>query len=319
MSKFINPFTDYGFKRIFGQEFHKDILMDFLNDLLEGERIIKDINYTDKEVLAPMQSERNIIYDIYCTTDTGEHIIVEMQNGMQKHFKDRALYYISGDIHNQGVKGNTWKYELVPVYGIYFTNWKLENEYKDQLRVDVGLTDLATGKLFSDKMRMIFIQVPLMTKSEMECETNFERWIYVLKNMETLSRMPFAAQKAIFDRLGNLAMIEALPEKDRNDYEESLRVYRDSITVYEDAREIGFEEGRKEGIQQGMEKGIQQGMEKGIQQGMEKGRKEGREEGMEKGSRNKALEVATNMKKFGMDNASICQLTGLTPEEVAKL
>ena len=109
--------------------------------------------------------------------------------------------------------------------------------------------------------------------------------------METLSRMPFAAQKAIFDRLGNLAMIEALPEKDRNDYEESLRVYRDSITVYEDAREIGFEEGRKEG----------------------------REEGMEKGSKNKALEVATNMKKFGMDNASICQLTGLTSEEVAKL
>ena len=127
--------------------------------------------------------------------------------------------------------------------------------------------------------------------------------------------MPFAAQKAIFDRLGNLAMIEALPEKDRNDYEESLRVYRDSITVYEDAREIGFEEGIQKGIQQGM----QQGMEKGIQQGMEKGRKEGREEGMEKGLKTKAIEVATNMKKFGMDNASICQLTGLTPEEVAKL
>ena len=129
--------------------------------------------------------------------------------------------------------------------------------------------------------------------------------------METLSRMPFAAQKAIFDRLGNLAMIEALPEKDRNDYEESLRVYRDSITVYEDAREIGFEEGREKGRKEGIQQGMEKGRREGIQQGMEKG--------MEKGSKNKALEVATNMKKFGMDNASICQLTGLTPEEVAKL
>ena len=335
MGKFINPFTDYGFKRIFGQEFNKDILMDFLNDLLEGERIIKDINYTDKEVLAPMKSERNIIFDIYCTTDSGEHIIVEMQNGVQKHFKDRALYYISGDIHNQGVKGRNWKYELVPVYGIYFMNWHFEEEYQDQLRIDIGLTDLSTGKLFSDKMRMIFIQIPLMTKSEDECETNFERWIYVLKNMETLSRMPFAAQKAIFDRLGNLAMIEAMPEKDRNDYEESLRVYRDSITVYEDAVEVGMERGFKKGLQkgfeqgiekgiekgieQGIEKGIEKGIEQGIEQGIEKGIEQGIEKGIEKGRKEAQIEFARKLKWMGMDTITICEASGLSAEDVAML
>ena len=284
MGKFINPFTDFGFKKLFGQQFSKPILIDFLNDLLEGERRIVDIVYTDKEVLPRMKSERGIIYDIYCETDTGEHIIVEMQNKMQEYFVDRALFYLAGDIHTQGQKGDNWDYKLIPVYGIYFMNWKFNRgERPERLRMDVGLTDLATGELFSDKMRMIFIQVPLMTKSEDECETNFERWIYVLKNMDTLSRMPFAAQKAIFDELGSLAEIEAMPEPDRSQYEESLRVYRDNLAVMRCERNAG------------------------------------REEGLAEGERKKQIDIAKNMKIFGMDSVTICQLTGLTPEEVANL
>ncbi len=207
-----------------------------------------------------------------------------MQNKMQEYFVDRALFYLAGDIHTQGQRGDNWDYKLIPVYGIYFMNWKFNRgERPERLRMDVGLTDLATGELFSDKMRMIFIQVPLMTKSEDECETNFERWIYVLKNMDTLSRMPFAAQKAIFDELGSLAEIEAMPEPDRSQYEESLRVYRDNLAVMRCERNAG------------------------------------REEGLAEGERKKQIDIAKNMKIFGMDSVTICQLTGLTPEEVANL
>ena len=265
MGKFINPFTDYGFKKIFGQDFNKDFLIDFLNVLLEGERHIVDINYVDKELLPSVKSERGIIYDVFCTTDTGEHIIVEMQNR----------------IH----------YSLVPVYGIYFMNWEFPEGNKGKLRTDVGLTDLSTGKLFTDRMRMIFIQIPLMTKEEEECETDFERWIYVLKNMETLTRMPFAAQKAIFDRLGSIAEIEAMDEPERSMYDESLRIYRDSLAVARGEWERGRQEGR--------------------QQGRQEGRQEGRVES--------ALEIAKNMKLLGLDIPTICKATRLTQEQIEKL
>ena len=231
-----------------------------------------------------------------------------MQNRMQEYFVDRALFYLAGDIHTQGQKGDSWNYKLIPVYGIYFMNWEFDRaERPERLRIDVGLTDLATGELFSDKMRMIFIQVPLMTKSEEDCETDFERWIYVLKNMETLSRMPFAAQKEIFSRLGSLAEIEAMPEPERSQYEESLRVYRDNLTVMRCERQAGLKEGREEGRAEGREEGRAEGRAEGLEIGLEKGREV------------MAMEVARNLKSLNLDIATICQATGLTPAEVEKL
>ena len=93
MGRFINPFTDVGFKRIFGQSVHKDLLIDFLNNLLEGEKQIKDISFLDKELLPEFQGDRGTIYDIYCTTESGEEFIVEMQNCEQAYIRERAIYY----------------------------------------------------------------------------------------------------------------------------------------------------------------------------------------------------------------------------------
>ncbi|MDR1005226.1 MAG: Rpn family recombination-promoting nuclease/putative transposase, partial [Prevotellaceae bacterium] len=69
MSKFINPFTDFGFKLIFGQELTKDLLIDFLNDLLDGERVITDISFLNTEQLPRIPEERGTVYDVYCQTD----------------------------------------------------------------------------------------------------------------------------------------------------------------------------------------------------------------------------------------------------------
>lgn len=79
MTKFINPFTDVGFKKIFGQEMTKDLLIDFLNDLLVDEKHIIDITFLDKEILPEYMGDRGVIYDIYCTAENGEQFIVEMQ------------------------------------------------------------------------------------------------------------------------------------------------------------------------------------------------------------------------------------------------
>ena len=105
MGRFINPFTDFGFKFLFGREVEKELLIDFLNDLLVGEHVITDIQFLNNEQQPEVKTERGLIYDIYCRTNTGEHIIVEMQNREQPYFKDRALFYLSRLLPNKREKG----------------------------------------------------------------------------------------------------------------------------------------------------------------------------------------------------------------------
>ena len=241
MSKFINPFTDVGFKRIFGQEINKDLLIDFLNALLVGERQVKNIKFLDKELLPVFDKDRGVTFDIYCTDEKGEQFIVEMQNQSHLNFKNRTVYYLSEAIARQGEKGTSWQYALNAVYGVFFLNFRLPETMKHKLRTDIILADRDTHELFSDKMRFIFIELPSFDKEEEQCENDFERWIYVLKNMETLQRMPFRAQKAVFEKLEKIVALASLSRDERARYDESLKILRDRLS------EIAYEEGKEEG------------------------------------------------------------------------
>lgn len=277
MGRFINPFTDYGFKKIFGQEISKDLLIDFLNDLLEGERVITDLTFLNNEQLPEYDEGRGLIYDIYCSTDTGEKIIVEMQNKSQMRFKERALYYLSNAIVQQGEKGIDWRFNIKAVYGIFFMNFLFDDSVK--LRTDVILANRETGKLFSDRMRQVFIALPVFQKEEEECENDFERWIYTLKNMETLKRMPFKARKAVFEKLEEIADVASLNKEERERYENSVNVYRTNMCVLDAAKQ----------------------------------------EGMEKGMIQERLSNARKMKAEGIDDALISKITNLTIEEIERL
>ena len=112
MANYINPFTDIGFKRIFGQEFSKPLLIDFLNNLLIGEKRIVNLKFLDKEQPPVFVDDRSLIYDIYCELDNKEKIIVEMQNCEQSYFKRRSIYYVSEAIARQGEKGPDWQYDI---------------------------------------------------------------------------------------------------------------------------------------------------------------------------------------------------------------
>ena len=230
MGKFINPFTDVGFKRIFGQEVSKPVLLAFLNSLLRDERRIVNIQYLDKEKIGLNDGNRSLIYDILCETDSGEYIIVEMQNRSQPFFKNRSIYYMSRSIVEQGERGNEWEYDIKAVYLIAFLNFKL-HDISDEFRTDVGLMDMKRLTPFSDKLRMIFLQLPYFQKELDECEDVFEKIIYVLQNMEILQRMPFLAQDAVFKRLSEIAEVSSLTKEERRQYDESLKQYRDTIAV----------------------------------------------------------------------------------------
>lgn len=293
MGRFINPYTDFGFKMLFGREMSKDLLIDFLNDLLIGERVITDLTFLNNEQLPEYQEGRGIIYDVYCTTDTGEKIIVEMQNRSQVNFKSRALFYLSKAIANQGLTGVTWLFDIKAVYGIFFMNFQLEKNNK--LRTDVILADRDTKELFSDKLRQVFISLPMFTKEEDECENDFERWIYVLKNMEKLDRMPFKAKKAVFEKLEEIADVSALSKEDRDIYDHNLKLYRDYMASMESAKIEGREAGREEG------------------------REEGKIEGIEEGRKEEKKAIARNLKSLGTPVDIITTATNLTVEEIEKL
>ncbi len=166
---------------------------------------------------------------------------------------------------------------------------------KGRFRKDIILADKETHELFIDKMRFIFLELPSFQKEEDECENDFERWIYVLKNMETLKRMPFKAQKSVFDELEKIVDISALSKEERMKYDESIKVYRDNLAIASGQRKLGH----KEGFEEGMEKGIKKGKEKG------------------KEERNR--EIARNLKFIGLSPEQISQATGLSLEEINNL
>ena len=242
MGKFVNPFTDIGFKRIFGQEISKPLIIDFLNNLLKGERTITDLTFLDKEIPAQTIDGRSLIYDLYCKDLNGEHFIVEMQNKTQPYFKDRSIYYVSQAIAQQGEKGLVWEYNIHAVYLVALLNFTLQ-DIGTTFRTDVALMDMKSKEFFSKKVRMIYLQLPYFKKEAETCENDFERWIYVLKHMETLNRLPWMAQNSVFDRLAQIADISSLTKEERIKYDKSIKQYRDALNVYEGARIEGREEG----------------------------------------------------------------------------
>ena len=245
MGRFINPFTDFGFKFLFGREVEKELLIDFLNDLLVGEHVITDIRFLNNEQPPEVKTERGLIYDIYCVTDTGERIIVEMQNREQPYFKDRALFYLSRAITQQAKRG-VWNFQLDAVYGVFFMNFVMDKDMPSKIRTDIVLSDRDTGKLFSNKFRQIFIELPNFNKEEDECENDFERWIYILKHMDTLDRMPFKARKAVFERLEKLASKANMTQEERAQYEEEWKVYNDYFNTLDFAEQKGLQKGKEE-------------------------------------------------------------------------
>ena len=298
MGKFINPFTDVGFKRIFGQEMSKPVLIAFLNSLLKDEHHIVDVKYLDKEQLGISDGDRSLIYDIFCETEGGEHIIVEMQNKYQPYFKKRSIYYVSRSIVEQGERGSQWKYDIKAVYLVAFLNFKL-SDISDDFRTDVALMDMKRRTVFSDKVRLIYLQLPYFTKEADDCENDFERIIYVLKHMDVLKRMPWILQDSVFKKLSEIAEVASLNKEERKQYDESLRHYRDTLIVMEGQYMEGEKKGRAEGRAEG------------LAEGEKKGRAEGRTE--------EKLDNARKMKAKGFAVEDILDITGLTAEEIDTL
>ena len=328
MAEYINPRVDWAFKRIFGTEDTKECLITFLNGVFEGEFVIKDVKFLKTEQTRHQKRERGVIFDVACVTDEGRHIIVEMQKKEQRYFVDPALYYSSKAIVEQAKPGE-WDFRLTPVYTVCFMDFIAETGIPCQFRTDIGLgmlyedvssekehckkkaaktkTKAKAWKLSDlrygfEKMRLVFLQLPLFEKKQPECMEIFDCWIYVLNNMEHLKEIPFLDKYPVFRKLAAIGDLQKLTPEEREYYEEDVKIMRD---LY--ATDKWEKEKRRMAI------------EKALKEGMQKGMAEGRAEGRAEGETRKSLSIAQKMLLAGLPYTQIMDFTGLTQEQIDSL
>lgn len=246
--KYINPFTDYGFKRLFGEEPNKDLLLDFLNELLKEEQgRITELSYLPNEKLPISVGDRRAIFDIYCTNEKGEQFIVEIQKAEQKFFKDRTIFYSTFPIQEQARnKDRFWNFELKAIFTIGILDFVFEESDIDKYRHDVKLTELDTKNVFYDKLTYIYLEMPKFKKNVKELVTRFDKWMFVLKNLPKLDRIPIELKESIFLKLFETAEISKLNPEEYKQYEASVNAYRDIFNIKSTYLEKGKSEGKIE-------------------------------------------------------------------------
>lgn len=245
-AKYLNPFTDFGFKKIFGEEASKPLLIDFLNALLPQNDKIVDLTFKNNEQIGQTDLDRKAIYDIYCENEKGEKFIVELQKAKQNYFKERTIYYSTFPIREQAEKGE-WNYRLKAIYciGILdFTFDDYENEpEKNEVVHTIKLKD-QNGKTFYDKLTFIYLEMPNFKQAENELKTRLDKWLYFIKHLEDFQTIPTIFTDEVFSQAFAKAELAKFGQIELANYESSLKMYRDLKGVIDTA----FDEGKLEMI-----------------------------------------------------------------------
>lgn len=288
-TKYINPFTDFGFKKIFGEEASKTLLLDFLNAILPESGKIVDLTFKNSERLGETEEKRRAVYDIYCETEKGEKIIVELQKAKQNYFRERTIYYATFPIREQGEKGD-WDFNLKAVYCIGILDFTFDNPKDDLNKGEYAHTiklKNQNGKTFYEKLTFIYFEMPNFRKKVEELETRLDKWLYFIKHLEDFQVIPNIMADKVFQQAFEKAELAKLGYTEMKEYEHSLKIFRDLNGAFTTARD----EGRIAG--------------------MLEGKTEGKMEGK--------IEMASFMKAENESIEKIIKYTGLTKEEIEKL
>ena len=313
--RFAELLCDFMFKRLFGSEANEDVLIGFLNMLLEDSDIVP-VDFIPTERLGETEDDRKSIFDISCKCRDGKTFIIEMQRGRQKHFRKRAIYYTTYPINEQGRDAREqyvkdlaagtenarfdWDYDLKPVTVVAVLNFSfkhLDDEWPDdRFRSSYRLREDGTHEIMTDVLRFVFLELGRFRKRIWELETRFDKWVYLLKHMHELSEIPKEFSDPLFTRLFMLAEIDNFTAEEYQQYLESLENMGDYQNIINTAVEEAELRGRAIG--------------------REEGREEGRVEGRVEGQFSKAVEVAAKLIATGMSKAQAASLVGLSEEDL---
>jgi len=329
--RYINLFTDFGFKKLFGEEPNKDLLIDFLNScLLSDNQQVTKLEYKKNDRLGQSDIDRNVVFDLYCENQNGEKFIVELQKAKQTHFKDRILFYSTFPIQEQAPKG-IWDYQLKSVYAIAILDFSFNDGDKDKVIVKrkkkeglveepeieyisapkekkkdstvvnrVKLMDIERKEVFYDKLLFVFLQIPNFSKPITEIDNNFERWLYVFKNLHKLDGIPKELQTHIFEKVFKIAEYTKLKREEQAKYRDSLKYYNDLKNSLDTAKQ----EGRIE-------------VEEQLLPIIEEERRLKEDERRQKEeAQQKLLQTAQTLLRKGMSKDEVVQITGLSKDRI---
>jgi predicted transposase/invertase (TIGR01784 family) len=303
MPTYIDPFTDFGFKRIFGSEESKPLLISFLNDLLPIEDKIISLNFNKNEYAGMLQEDRKAIFDINCTDEKNNHFIVELQRAEQTYFQDRALYYTSFPIQEQATRGS-WDFQLTPIYFVGILNF-IVNDFDDDNYLHYGqITDRDTNKIMYNKLSFIYIELPKFKKTEAELSNHLEKWLWFFNALSELDEIPESFRGDIIKDAFSLSRLANMKPDKRKEYELSLKHHRDWVNTMTTAMDTAER------------KGLERGLEKGLEEGQKKGREEGQKKGREEGANQEKIEIAKLSILQDFDTQTISRITGLSIEDI---
>ncbi len=311
--RYLNPFTDFGFKKIFGTEASKPLLIDFLNAILQLPDPIKDLSFylgpttaprgpsrKNLEQLGSSDLERKAIYDIFCESTKGEKFIVELQKANQRFFKDRTVYYATFPIQQQAERGD-WNYRLSPIYCVNILNFRFQDDVLDKepkVLHRVQLKD-QDDQVFYQKLMLVYLEMPNFTLELEELADRKDQWLYFLKHLEDFESIPELFKDQIFEQAFEVAAIARMNNEDHMKYQGSLKVLRDNFATMQQAEIAALE--------RGLERGLEIGKAEGIQEGLERGALE---------AKLKVLQIARGLKESNMTLEEIAKITDLTLQEL---
>lgn len=285
--KYADLLDDDVFKLVFGRESTKDVMIEFLNQVIP-DRKIEDLDFIDKEMHPVERDLRGSVYDMSCRTDDGSRVIVEVQRRKQPFYPERALYYSTFQIQRQ-VEAGAEEYDFLPVYVVNILNFIMDHNLEStEVKTVYRLLEENTHRLLTDRVTFIFLELPKFQKRLEDLDGNIlEGMYFCFKNMAILGERPEVLTHKIFSKIFEVSELYNMDKVTRDKILHKMTTERDLRNQMAWARKEAIEEGLAEGRAEG--------------------------------SMDKALEIAGKMKALGVDLSIILQVSGLTEDQVAAL
>ena len=254
--KYADLLNDEVFKLVFGRESTKDVMIEFLNQVILDRRIL-DLEFIDKEMHPVERDAKGTVYDMFCKTDDGSKIIVEVQRRKQPFYPERALYYSTFQIQRQ-VEAGAEYYDFLPVYVVSILDFVMDDDpQSNAVRTAYRLYEDNSHKLLTDRVTFIFIELPKFTKTVDELDGNIlEGMYFCFKNMPELESRPEVLDHHVFTKIFDVTELYNMDQDTRDKVLDNMTTERDLKNQMIYAREEGREEGIALAIKNMAESGL---------------------------------------------------------------
>ena len=257
--KYADLLDDDVFKMVFGRESTKDVMIEFLNQVIP-DRKITDLEFIDKEMHPVERDLKGTVYDMFCKTDDGSRIIVEVQRRKQPFYPERSLYYSTFQIQRQ-VEAGAEEYDFLPVYVVNILDFKM-NRHSDSQKVKTvyRLYEEESHSLLTDRVTFIFIELPKFSKTIEELDGNIlEGMYFCFKNMSVLESRPDVLGHNVFSKIFEVTELYNMDKSLRDKVLDKMTTERDLRNQMAWAKKEAMEEGHAEGLAAGLAEGRAEG------------------------------------------------------------